>query len=233
MRKSSIIKSLILLNITLYFTFLIIDITNKDTGNIYSQFLKYSTILLCFVISLLIDKDGFNKKDTKFLHIALFLTTLADLFLVILNILSPGLIFFILVQLTYIKRHLSIYKPSKKIIFLVLSLYLVLLISLFPLKPTYIDWSLYFLGLTYGVILITSLLIALSTLKKKTYPKENSIIIALGMFLFFMCDLNVGLMNILKGYNFYIAFLIWLFYFPSQLLLSLSGFSFKYLKSLF
>lgn len=93
MSKSSIIKSLILLNITLYFAFLIIDITNKDTGTIYSQFLKYSTILLCFVISLLIDKDGFNEKDTKFLHIALFFTTLADLFLVILNILSPGLIF--------------------------------------------------------------------------------------------------------------------------------------------
>ena len=233
MSKNSIIRALILLNIILYLSFLIIDITKKDTGNIHSEILKYSTIILCFIISLLIDKNGFSRKDTIFLHLALFFTALADLFLVILNILSLGLIFFILVQLTYIKRHLNRCKLSKKIAYFIFGIYLLLLISLHSFKPSYIDWNLYFLGITYGVLLITSLLIALSTIKKKTYPKENSVIIALGMFLFFMCDLNVGLMNILSSYNFYIAFLIWLFYFPSQLLLSLSGYSFKYLRSLF
>lgn len=233
MKKSSIIKSLISLNIFLYIVFLIMDITKRDTENINSQILKYTTILLCFTISLLISGDGVSINDKKILNLALFFTTLADLFLVILNILSLGLIFFMLVQLTYIKRHLKDLKLSNKLILAIFSVYILLLASLYPIKPNYINSPLFFLGITYGVLLITSLLIAFNALKKGIYPKENSILIAIGMFLFFMCDLNVGLMNLLSSYNFYIAFLIWFFYFPSQLLLSLSGYSFKYLKGLF
>ncbi len=50
-----------------------------------------------------------------------------------------------------------------------------------------------------------------------------------------MCDLNVGLYNIVAGGNikFFLGFLIWLFYLPSQLLLTLSGFKVQYLKKVF
>jgi hypothetical protein len=61
--------------------------------------------------------------------------------------------------------------------------------------------------------------------------------VALGMFLFLACDINVALFNITKFVPptneiifklQYTAFvLIWFFYLPSQILLSMSGYSYK------
>jgi len=62
-------------------------------------------------------------------------------------------------------------------------------------------------------------------IRHKAYPFPNRIFVPLGMFMFLLCDINVALMNVLTpGAGRAAArILIWVFYLPSQALLSVSG----------
>jgi hypothetical protein len=98
-----------------------------------------------------------------------------------------------------------------------------------------IEGQLIKISFIYASLLISSLYCSLNTVKNSFYPLYSALFIGIGMFLFFMCDLNVGLFNILKNseLNFLTGFLIWFFYAPSQLLLSFSGYNTDYLKQVF
>lgn len=221
--------------IIIYFIFLCIDFITKDLKSTYSVTLKYSAILLCFIISLLIKSHGYSKRDKSLVQIARLFTLIADYFLAISGNYIMGVFFFSLVQITYIIRH-SIMENSnyKNLMFFIVSLSIALTISL-RIEITSIEKNLVVLALIYASLLITSLYCSVSTITRGKYSQKTSWIIALGMFLFFMCDLNVGLYNIVARGNikFFMGFLIWLFYLPSQLLLTLSGFKVQYLEKVF
>jgi len=212
--------------VVIYLVFLYIDFVSKGLENIYSVRLKYSTIVICFIISLLIGSHGYSKEDKLLVQFARFFTLIADYFLVISSNPSMGIFFFSLVQITYIIRHSIMEdKKYKNLIFFIVALIIALITSL-NIKIPSIDKDLIVLALIYASLLTTSLYCAVSTISRGKYLKKSSWVIALGMFLFFMCDLNVGLYNTVVEGNmkFLLGFLIWIFYLPSQLLLTLSGF---------
>ncbi len=221
--------------IIIYFIFLCIDFITKDLKNTYSVTLKYSAIVLCFIISLLIKSHGYGKRDKSLVQLARIFTLIADYFLAISSNYIMGVFFFSLVQITYIIRH-SIMENSnyKNLMFFIVSLSIALTVSL-RIEITSIEKNLVVLALIYASLLTTSLYCSVSTITRGKYSQKTSWIIALGMFLFFMCDLNVGLYNIVARGNikFFLGFLIWLFYLPSQLLLTLSGFKVQYLEKVF
>jgi len=221
--------------IIIYFIFLCIDFITKDLKNTYSVTLKYSAIVLCFIISLLIKSHGYGKRDKSLVQLARIFTLISDYFLAISGNYIMGVFFFSLVQITYIIRH-SIMENSKykNLMFFIVSLSITLTVSL-RIEITSIEKNLVVLALIYASLLTTSLYSSVSTITRGKYSQKTSWIIALGMFLFFMCDLNVGIYNIVAGGNikFFLGFLIWLFYLPSQLLLTLSGFKVQYLEKVF
>ncbi len=227
MTKKSLVKLFIYINFILYFSFLLMDIYNRDSYNYASICLKYSTILLCFVLSLFIGNDCINKRDLLFLQSARFFTLLADLFLVLSGKLFLGIFFFILVQYSYLFRSLT--KKSLVLISIILSLFLIPTFIVFSYRLSNI--SLFIIALYYGILLLTNLIIA-----SKKYKYHH--IIFWGMLLFCLCDINVALYNLSSNFNFTnisfipFGFLIWLFYFPSQLLLTLSGFKSSYFERL-
>lgn len=232
--KKFFIKIISLATIIIYLMFLYIDAVSKDLGNIYSLRLKYFTIILCFIISLSIASHGYSREDKFLVQLARFFTLIADYFLVISNNFNAGVFFFCLVQITYIIRHSMMEdKRYKNFIFFITALAAALIIAL-NIKMPSIDKGLIVLAFVYASLLTTSLYCSISTVKRGRYPKKASWIISLGMFLFFMCDLNVGLFNVIEDGNikFFIGFLMWLFYVPSQLLLSLSGFKLNYLQDI-
>lgn len=230
MTKKILIKNIVLISVLIYFIFLSIDIITKNTASIHSSYLKYTAICLCFTLTLLINHHGYNNKDTLLLQMAFFFTLIADFFLVILNWPTPGVFTFIFVQTMHKLRHLVKYRLSKKNIFIFLVINLILLLF-FPLLPHgTIPFHLYLISVFYGSLLSINLIDSIKTLNGKANSKENSLFIALGMFLFFMCDINVALFNIID--NNITGFFIWLFYFPSQLFLSLSGYDITYLKNI-
>lgn len=242
MSKKSIVMSIITTIFIVYIAFMTVDMYAKYTGTIFSLVLKFSTIILCLILAMLIGNDGVDKKDTIMVIIARCLTLISDFLMVILYWNKWGIAFFATVQFTYIIRHSRGAHVNNKALYRTAIIFIFLLLIALNLKPENLDKDLLILGVTYATLLITSLVAAFRTLKVKFFDRTNSYMIAIGMFLFFMCDLNVALFNIvddraisfLNGVSaqFLVGFLIWFFYVPSQVLLTLSGYNKRFLDSL-
>lgn len=234
--KWRIIKVMLLFISILYIWFMYIDIYNTKSF-ISSDGLKFLSMILVFVISLITRDDALSFKDLHLLQIGLLITIYADFFLLILNshyILGIGL--FSIVQILYSIRYKSddIKMTINKFLTIFFSLsFLYIIINFFLIKIKF----LLIIGLHYSFCLLTSVKRGIDTYRYKKFPKLNSQMIALGMILFLLCDINVGLYNILG----FIAFRnktlniiynissisMWLFYMPSQVLLSLSGYKYN------
>lgn len=228
----TIIRYLLISVIIFYLIFLFLDINNKYIK--LSKNLKFICIILCFFISLLSRHNAFDLYNIKLLQIGLLLTVIADYFLLILDdYYEIGIAIFILAQITYSIRYATrkrscIIKRYIKMLGGIFFLYII--INFFINIPLIIA-----LGLSYGVCLVTNVYMSILVYKEKTFPKLNSIMVVAGMFLFLLCDINVAIFNIIKGVYFKYNSLVyqislvsmWLFYLPSQLILSLSGYKFK------
>jgi hypothetical protein len=238
---SLINKAIVGLVLFLYVLFLYMDFYNAKIS-INSKYIKYMCILLCFLLSILTNRKQivekgkgtivYNNRDIYLLQLAMFLTVIADLFLVILDSYILGIVCFCLVQITYSIRY-TIKKSKmtllkKNMIFqCVVIIYVLinfLIIKINILLP---------ISLFYSICLINAFSKAIMLWKSNLYPCPSKYFIVFGMILFLLCDICVGLSNIyilldITGYFFIKLqqttwFLIWVFYIPSQLLLSLSG----------
>jgi hypothetical protein len=226
-------KKILFLIGLLYITFIYMDLNNNI---VVSNIIKYICILLCFSISLLTGKNALNKKDITLRQFGLFLTLIADLCLLIFDFFITGLIFFCVVQITYTIRYNIAIKKILIQWFLIMFMTILIINSAADLVFGKID----FLPLSvsfYAVCLLISVWSSVYACLKNNYPKPNNILIVSGMIFFLLCDLNVGLSNAIDFMNnpgdsaekiaHISRLLIWVFYLPSQVLLSLSGFNFK------
>ena len=214
-------KLLIILTVLCYFSFLCIDLFRVDSLYNYASAIKYFSIILCFLNTSLIGKNGHDIIDTRLLQSALFLTLIADYFLLMTQYFIPGILVFCLIQIIYIIRH-SRYSKFNIKLFIMIALILVILSLIARKTSLNANILLVYLGTIYAFISFCSVFTALSTLKYKIYPKNTIILIILGIGLLFLCDINVALYN-LNHNNCLSGFLIWFFYLPSQLFLSQSG----------
>ncbi|WP_186429471.1 lysoplasmalogenase family protein [Clostridium sp. BSD9I1] len=231
--KTLIVKLVLFIELIIYCAFIYIDYTN-NLKTMYSAVLKYFGILLCLFLSILIGNNGHDKIDTIFLRLAIFLTALADLCMIILGLNELGIMIFCLVQITYIIRHRRAIERRYNLNFLVVTIIVIILIVIPSGNNLLIEDLGYegikkvtlIIGFIYAVILLYSVYIGWKTLKGAFYPMYSRYLVAIGMILFLLCDINVALSVILKD----LSILIWIFYLPSQILLVLSGYNRKTLK---
>jgi len=197
--------------IILYIAFLGFDIFSTPRS-LSSRYLKFASIVLCFLLAISLTFQSEDKRDSRFVVLALMFTMIADIFLLFTHHKIIGVFFFCLVQLTYLKRYnLQIFITGIYFVVIAMIAHLVL-----PFQPLYVIAGLY-------AILILSC--AISTFKTKL-PKFNLYCARVGMILFILCDINVALFNELsRNFSYYqvISIGIWLFYLPAQLLLALSA----------
>jgi hypothetical protein len=197
LRRLFVFTSTMLL-VGLYFSFLTSDILTGNPNHPYSRIAKYLCILLCFGLTIAIGKHGHDKRDTWTLRLAFLLTAAADLAIGILGQFVIGIGIFFFVQLIYIIRHVRGFSWNRKEIIsgLIVS---VAIGSIFVyiqngLREAGFFWPV----LIYSLILAASLWLAIGTIWRKFFPRTMDWFIAGGMFLFFLCDLNVGLASSLQ-----------------------------------
>lgn len=214
----------------IYVVFLYIDASAFNLGDSFSVHLKYLAIVILFGMSMFIGSEGLDRRDRVLVQAARFFTLIADYYLVIVNNVEYGILAFCLVQMLYIARHKFMKKIKVHMLLGIILLSIMFILLVINIDAKNLSKELVILGAVYGTLLVTSLY---SAIKTRRY------LIAIGMFLFFMCDLNVALFNLIGSFSFYsvrlefiVGFLIWLFYLPSQLLLTLSGFNPEFLKQL-
>ena len=212
----------------------------KVKAFVTTDHIKYLCILFCFLLSIistknsLIDKGECKiyKKDILLLQLGMFITVLADLCLVILNFYVLGVVFFCAVQIIYCIRYTPKESKATVINFLIIFLCILLLyigINFFMVKIN----ILLPISVFYAICLLTSVCKSIVAFKDNLYPLRNKYMVLLGMILFLFCDICVALSNVntslslgkldLLNLEQIFRYLIWVFYLPSQLMLSLSG----------
>lgn len=229
--KIKIVKKILIVIGALYFIFLYMDIF-KIQALISSDTIKFISIILIFIISLLLREYALDSKRIVLLQIGLFITIFADLFLLLLNrnyILGVAL-FSIVQILNSIRYDLT---KARKTFKNFIIMFLILLLVYFSVEVDF----LFLIVIYYIICLLISTIRGIGVYIYGLYPSPNKEIIALGMIFFLLCDINVGLYNIIGYLNSIgkctnlsstiFPIWIWLFYLPSQILLSLSEYRFK------
>lgn len=239
--KKLSITVIITVLIFLYCSFLYLDF-NAFNSFYSTHKLKYISILLCFLLSLMTMKHGISPIDSLLLQSGLFITTLADLCLLMLKYNTLGVALFCIVQIIYCIR----YSPTKAYSTLVRFLIIFELIAIAYIAISFFigDLDILFaVAFAYSICLTTSVVRAIKACKDNLFPEPNKYMISYGMILFLFCDINVAITNILKllnssslsinyAYNTSL-FLIWFFYLPSQVLLSMSGYDYAELQDFY
>ncbi|MDR2648606.1 MAG: hypothetical protein LBB94_02660 [Clostridiales bacterium] len=157
-----------------------------------------------------------GRLDAYLLRAGLACTLAADFCMLVIYNNIIGLIFFICAQTIYFIRYLSARVYAAALIPALFCVYAALprFVSL-PLETRLA--AVYACALTVGV--------PAAFIRRKVWPFPNSAIIPLGMLLFALCDISVAFFNALpEGTGKAAAHIfIWIFYLPSQALLSVSG----------
>lgn len=223
------------------------NITLNKNAKIYSASATLLVSFLCSTIVWITGDKYFEKKDIFKLKIAFVVSFIAD---ILLNldanlfnnnkyIKSIGIIAFMIFQVIIIHRNGTGFKTyikssgfkkdiSSFLIYSVLILAVDTFIIIKVFLPHYHDLKLMFslVLLIYTALVSTSLWVAWANSRIGFFCGVNSVLITVGMTLFYMCDMCVGI-NIIEGGSSIAGHAVWLFYTPALMLMSLSGYKFK------
>ena len=229
----------IILQLMMYAAFLFLDLTG---GNIaISSYIKFMVIILCFCYALFAKRSA-DKSILFLMKAALCFTVISDLLILILDVYFYGVLTFIIVQQLYgvrisMENMLIRERYNSNMIWrsfiqrfllqlaISFSICGILVFSGVALEPLLIASVFYFTSIvvnTFNAVKIT--------ISYPGYPRMR--MFAIGMLLFLLCDINVGLFNI-SGFiniptstysviNGISSILMWTFYAPSQVILALS-----------
>lgn len=235
----------VLIQSLLYITFLTLDI--KGGNVILSNYIKFTVVVLCLLYVLIKGSES-HDRQLLFLCYALFFTLISDILILLLDYYFYGVLTFIIAQQLhgirisilgkYDKINANSENTSHKVILikdLVIRLFyqaltsLVVCLLLWKVGITINDLlaasAFYFFSILTNVVRSLRLVILFR-------DRRNIKYLAIGMVLFLLCDINVGLFNLSdfltvgSAYNkIYLisSILMWTFYAPSQVLISLSG----------
>lgn len=225
----------VLVQAILYVAFLILDITGRSI--ICSSTIKFSIIILCFCYALFLGK-GADKSILFCMKIALLFTVISDLFLLIIDYYFYGVITFIIVQQLYGLRLILAKNLGEKnsiwqaysLRFLLQTAISVAICLVLSLVGVMLE-RLLLVSVFYFVCITTNIISAIIS-AYKTPRVIGNIIFAVGMGLFLLCDINVGLFN-LSGFitlskpiyqviYSLSSILMWTFYAPAQVLIAIS-----------
>jgi hypothetical protein len=206
----------------LYVAFTLCDFF--DGKVLLSSSLKYCSIVGCFLYCL--SRAGFSSLVTK----GLFFTIIADIFLLFTEYYFLGVLSFCVVQLIYYYR-IKQWNPNITYQHLILRIVIVLVVILLLASQIPFDWV---LGIT--VFYFTNFIANLILLFKSYHLMSRNIEFRrffLGMGLFFLCDICVGISNLssyitlngawMHNLLFFASFGMWGFYLPGQVLIASSS----------
>lgn len=239
MNRRIVLYIFIIAELMLYTGFMYIDITGM-ASYVFSGWLKFTGIILCFLYALLIRNQKEDKTDIFILRIALLFTVISDLFILMLDIYLIGLFTFCIVQALYLVRIRRwrnqsdlvtgsgiIIKAFGRNIAVTLGILAVLLVFKVKIEALVVVSCFYFISILFNVIDAVSI-----AFKSKI---KRRILFAAGMVLFLLCDINVGIFNVsgfidINGGWFttvyqFAAIAMWMFYLPAQTIIAISGLS--------
>ncbi|TJX15894.1 hypothetical protein E9840_01695 [Tissierella creatinini] len=206
----------------------------------YSYSFKVIVVLLTTLLVFISGNDCLSKRDLKEMKRIFILVLLADSALVGFQTPVIGILFFSFVQLCLVFRNSKgmreviksdgNFKLRRSLFINTILVTTLFILNLVRIMDNHMENKLLLLIMVlYGFMVSLSLWTAMANYLLKLFPKTNSIMVALGMCFFALCDINVGLSLILpEGLIRTISSdLVWIFYAPALTLLALSGYKYK------
>lgn len=202
----------------------------------YANIIKRLVPFLCMSIVFLIGKDGLGKKDIFILKLSFCAICMGELGFLAGKFI-PGIAFFaachILLSIRHYswlsesfssgraRKHLAPMISSGLAILLVMSLWISLIFY-----PALKANTVFYVLIIYGLILGTSLWMAIINCFAGSIPKRNAVFIMIAVILIFFSDFMVGVFIITtdKFARIIIDQVIWITYVPAGILLALSGY---------
>lgn len=214
----------------LYLTFLYFDL-NIGTLSNFTSIIKYISILLCLVFSI---TEGIRRQFFSPLTVALAFAAIADVFLLFTQHFSIGVFFFLCVQTCYC--YVISGKKSIPLILILCGILATFCLSAMLILNISLDLTIILVTIYFCFLLTNTIN---SCFKAITSKQICMCILTIAIVLLLLCDVNVGIQNIKSYINFsYTPTLttllkfshigIWLFYLPSQVLITLLSMNLKY-----
>ncbi len=202
--------------------FLIFTVADLGLAAFPSALIKYISIIICFLFVIFEAVRKVIKGrlgGTPFILAAMSLTLAADWFLLVENDrYELGVFLFCTVQTVYFLK-LSLGK--KKGTFLLSSALRIFLFSVASVILLHLEAPLLYFLSAFSII---NLLLNTALAAFAAFFKKEPIELALGLFLFLLCDICVGAFNLglFPKIETFIFFGMWTFYLPSQALIAVS-----------
>ena len=186
-------------------------------SNSVVQIFMYTAILINTVLTIYwFRKHGTDQNDSgdNFVAYALFVTAAADFFMTLIGtdaVFLPGVILFCLVQIIY-----ALYlKSGVKSFLFRIALFIICLILLKKVGMLNLNNA---FGLLDIILVLVNVVLAWTMARKRT-----TLLFRVGLTLFLCCDVSIVLRTLTDGgIHDVIAFLVWIFYIPSQVAITLS-----------
>lgn len=230
----------VIIEFLLYITFIYLD-TIKPECYVFSNYIKFISIIVCFIYAV----QYFIRKESRQLHqyyliAALFFTIISDFCILIKNYDEIGVFFFCLVQLCYLmrikemdmKRKSAVQAAKNSLINIIAAGFIISVLCLLNVQidVLLVLTCIYFTFILHNTIMAVKLI---GKGKQRGSADINKIFFGIGMSLFLLCDIHVGLFNLSSYFNLeqyhagwlyrWASVAMWIFYLPSQVLLVLSG----------
>lgn len=223
----------ITVQLVLYFSFLTLDISGENIT--LSNYLKFAVVALCFLYVLI---KGSYKSDRQllFLRMALLFTLVSDIQILLTDYYFTGVLTFIAAQQFHGFR-ISVLDSTKTrpvrdfFIRLLYQAITCIAVCLILWKTGVTINSLLVASAFYFISLLTNTVRSVR-LALKCRNRKSIVYLAVGLVLFLLCDINVGLFNlsdflpvgpVYDTIYSVSSVLMWAFYAPSQVMISLSG----------
>ena len=210
----------IVLEVCLYTSFLTLDFIDTTISN----YIKYASIIICLLMSLYIAIRKKGEFCSVFTSFGLLFTVISDYFLLLNhdnNLFIIGVFTFFVGQVFYFIMLLK--RRNFSHLYFDLGIRIILtLIIIFVSLGIKLD-TLTTLALIYFVELFANFVSSLTLIKRD----KKVVFLSLGLFLFILCDINVALNNLRiesSTLRFVVFYLMWLFYLPSQVIISINSY---------
>jgi predicted membrane metal-binding protein len=221
--------AVVLTIVSIYIDFKVEQFSSELSDISLSQFLRMSrTVIITFVV-LIISKFQRKSAQMSLLVFSFIVASIADTFLILFEKVGIGILFFGVMQILLIVRHLppihsfDVLKPKLQLPFITtIGFYVFFCITSSSFLRTHtLQIPIYL----YGLLLILSILSGFLSKYNNTFSSEQSKLIFRGMILFLLCDITVLLPMIfpLEDFAQNARDLTGLFYTPSLLFLAWSG----------
>ena len=227
MIKKILFYCFLFIEFIIYCSYIYLDIHNGGPG-LLSNTIKYTGIILCNLFFAFCRQYIDHTKSLMYIHLSLMFVLFCDYFLLFTTSYVWGVLLFCIIQFIYflhIKGNCHFFKYYSMIVFITS------LIGFIAQRNGLTIHFLEILSVFYFINLIGNIIISLQRTKKAP-GNLRELSFAIGLILFLLCDINVGIVNLIHYIPDSLAFkwhlyefsaiLMWTFYLPAQIIIAVS-----------